>query len=149
MKVEGYQEKKESDHHEYLAPIYTHFGGYKFCLEVVANGDGHGKGTHVSVHIHLMQGDNDDNLRWPFKGTIKLSLLNQLEDGQQHTGQAFSPQPEISKSACARVIKGQRASNRWGQSQFISHQDLGYNVPKNSQFLKDDTLFLRVDGCIV
>ncbi len=51
-------------------------------LRVDANGDGNGKGTHVSVYICLMRGDNDDNLKWPFKGTIEVSLLNQLEDGQ-------------------------------------------------------------------
>ena len=41
----------------------------------------------MSVYVYLMQGDNDNNLKWPFEGTIKVSLLNQLEDGQHHTKQ--------------------------------------------------------------
>ena len=150
IKMEGYQEKKDSDYCFYFAPIYSHFGGYKFCLKVVANGDGHGKGTHVSVYIHLMRGDSDDTLKWPFTGTIEVSLLNQLENGQHYTrGQAFSPELEISESACGRVVRGQRAGIGWGECQFISHQDLGYDGVKNTQFLKNDTLFLRVDCCIV
>ena len=68
-------------------PVYSHFGRYKMRLSVFANGNGSGEGTHMSVYVHLMQGDNDDILKWPFKGTIKVSLLNQLEDGQHHTKQ--------------------------------------------------------------
>ena len=49
--------------------------------QVDANGCLGAEDTHVSIFIYLMQGDNDDNLKWPFKGTIKVSLLNQLEDG--------------------------------------------------------------------
>ena len=43
--------------------VYSHFGGYKMCLIVHANGEGHAKGTHVSVSICLMRGHNDDNLK--------------------------------------------------------------------------------------
>ena len=45
-----------------------------------------------------MKGDNDNNLKWPFKGTIKVSLLNQLEDGQHCTDEIQSFDGDISES---------------------------------------------------
>ena len=45
-----------------------------------------------------MKGDNDNNLKWPLKGTIRVSLLNQLEDGQDHTDEIRSFDEDISES---------------------------------------------------
>ena len=136
IKMEGFLEKKKYNMQWYSDPVYSHFGGYKMCLRVDANGNriGGGKDTHVSVFAYLMQGDNDDNLKWPFKGTIKVSLLNQLEDGQHHTKSPWT-------SFNDRITEQERASGGQGLDQFVSHQDLDYNC----QYLKDDTLFFRVD----
>ena len=145
VKMEGFQEKKESDEKWFSHPVYSHFRGYKMCLKVYANGDIDGKGTHVSVFVSLMRGDNDDNLKWPFKGTIKVSLLNQLEDGQHVTRELWSPDDDVPEDTSGRVTKRDRADSGWGRSLFIHYKGLGYNGSKNCQYLKDDTLFLRVD----
>ena len=34
----------------------------------------------VSISVHLMEGDYDDHLAWPVKGTLTVQLLNQLSD---------------------------------------------------------------------
>ena len=142
IKMEGFQEKKEESEEWYSDPVYSHFGGYKMCLNVVANGE---FGPHVSVFVYLMRGDNDDNLKWPFKGTIKVSLLNQLEDGQHHTRELWSLSDNVWERTSGRVTEGERARRGWGQRQFISHQYLIYKVGKNYQYLKNDSLFFRVD----
>ena len=36
----------------------------------------------VSVFVVFMRGENDDNLVWPFTGTVCIELLNQLQDDQ-------------------------------------------------------------------
>ena len=144
IKMMGFQEKKDEDEEWYSDPVYSHFGGYKICLKVYANGQD-GQGTHVSVYIFLMRGNNDGNLKWPFKGTIKVSLLNQLEDGQHHTEEPWSPDEDVPEDTSGRVTEGERASFGWGQPQFIPQQDLAYNGDKNCQYLKDNTLFFRVD----
>ena len=64
MKMTGFQGKKKKDIEWISDPVYSHFGGYKMCLKVYANGNGDGEGTHVSVYVYLMRGDIDDNLRW-------------------------------------------------------------------------------------
>ena len=139
IKMEGFQEKKEKNEVWFSDPVYSHFGGYKMCLRVKANGSNNGKDTHVSVFISLMAGDNDDNLKWPFRGTITVSLLNQLEDRQHLTKVPWSPTKK-----CER-IRGE-SKDTWGLPQFTSHENISYHGEKNQQFLKDNTLFFRVDG---
>ena len=142
IKMEGFQEKKERNEVWFSDPLHSHFGGYKCSLRVDANGVLDGKDTHVSAFISLMPGDNDDNLKWPFKGTIKVSLLNQLEDGQHLTKEPWSPDKK-----CERV-RGERAENEdsFGFWKFASNEDLSYHGEKNRQFLKDNTLFFRFES---
>ena len=144
IKMEGFQKKKEENEEWFSDPVHSHVGGYKMCLWVHANGRHEAKDTHLSVFITLMRGDNDDNLKWPFKGTIKVSLLNQLENGQHLTREPWSHSPNPPKTCSGRVTEGERTKAAWGYRHFISHQDL-YKVGKNCQYLKDDTLFFRVD----
>ena len=145
IKMKGFHEKKEKNEVWFSDPVYSHFGGYKMCLKVYANGVGEGKGTHVSVYIYLMLGGNDDNLKWPFKGTMKVSLLNQLEVGQHHTVKVWSPGHDVAEGTCGRVTEGELAVSGWGFGSFIPQEDLGYSDKKICQYLKDDTLFFRVD----
>ena len=146
LKMEGFQEKKKNNKVWRSDPVYSHIGGYKMCLKVHANGSSDAKGTYLSLFISLMRGDNDDNLKWPFKGTIKVSLLNQLEDGQHNARQPWSSGSDVSEDASSRVTGGERAGTSWGRRRFISHQDLCCNGNNKLQYLKDNTLFFRVDS---
>ena len=65
----------------YSNGFYTHHHGYKMCLNVDASGSAEGEGTHVSVYLYLMKGENDDNLIWPLRYKCTITLLNQLVDG--------------------------------------------------------------------
>ena len=74
----------------YSAPFFTSRHGYKLCLRVYLNGDGSGRGTHVSFFITLMKGEFDPLLTWPFRQTVSLSLLAQ--DGMSRDiTQSFDP----------------------------------------------------------
>ena len=46
------------------------------CISVFANGDDTGEDNHVSVSLHMMAGEYDDNLKWPFHGEVTVQLLN-------------------------------------------------------------------------
>ena len=63
----------------YSAPFYTSRHGYKMCLRLYLNGDGSGKGTHLSFFLALMKGEYDALLPWPFKQAVTLILLDQAE----------------------------------------------------------------------
>ena len=51
-------------------------------LRVKAKGQGRGEGTHVSLFVHLMRGEYDNRLKWPFRGHITVKLLNQRSEKQ-------------------------------------------------------------------
>ena len=140
FRLTNYQRHKSDGDNFYSPPFYTSPTGYKMCICVYANGaGGDGKGTHVSVYAFLMKGDNDDSLTWPFTGTVKIELLNQLEDTNHHT---YTIGP-FSADFGGRVVKGERGKGG-GMPQFIRHAKLDYNSDKNCQYLKDDTLIFRV-----
>jgi len=126
----------------YSPPFYTYPGSYKMCLRVDANGNGSGKGTHVSVFAYLMRGKNDDNLSWPFMGTVTITLLNQLEDKNHHTMAVKFP--ENVAQGNQRVVNSDRGHTGYGWPKFISHNQLGYDAEQNCQYLKDDCLYFRV-----
>ena len=145
VKLEGFKEKKKNEEAWHSDPVYSHFGGYKMCLCVRPNGNSSCKGTHISVYVCLMKGDNDDNLKFPFKGHIVVSLLNQLEDKNHHIKKLWSPDSNVPEVVSGRVKTGERISKGWGHPDFLPRNSLDYNSDKNCQYLMKDCLFLRVD----
>ena len=59
----------------YSYPFYSSRHGYKMCARLYFNGDGMGRGTHLSLYFVIMQGEFDDLLRWPFKQKVQLELV--------------------------------------------------------------------------
>ena len=58
------------------APCFTKRFGYKFCTYLYLNGDGIGKGTHISLFIVIMKSEYDALLEWPFRQKVTFNLLN-------------------------------------------------------------------------
>lgn len=59
----------------YSQPFYTGYFGYKMCARVYLNGDGMGKGTHLSLFFVVMRGEYDALLPWPFKQKVLTGYL--------------------------------------------------------------------------
>ena len=138
-----FKSKKKNDVVWYSPPFYTHTHGYRMFITVDANGNGDGKGTHLSVFACLMQGPCDDDLLWPFQGTITIQLLNQLEDGNHHTRTinfTGTADPTVINSATS----GERAGTGFGIDTFLPHTQLNLDSKGNCQYLKDDQLKFRV-----
>ena len=74
--MDDFEKHEKSTDFWYSPPFYTHLGGYRICLSVsvCANGQGDGKDTHVTVAVHLMRGEFDDLLKWPFRGEVTIQL---------------------------------------------------------------------------
>ncbi|KAJ7339336.1 TNF receptor-associated factor 2 [Desmophyllum pertusum] len=64
------------------------------CARVYLNGDGIGKGTHISVFFVVMRGQYDALLRWPFRQKITVMLMDQ--DNVEHVIDSFRPDPTSS-----------------------------------------------------
>ena len=82
----------------YSPPFFTSFHGYRMCIRCYLNGDGSGKGTHISVFFVVMKSEHDDLLPWPFKQKVTISLLNQEtpSDTTSHITQSFMPDAKSS-----------------------------------------------------
>ena len=140
FQLASFQKHKTNNDTIYSPPFYTGPGGYKMCVRVDANGNGIGKGTHVSLFIYLMRGEYDDHLSWPFPGIVTIELLNQVQNRNHHsTTTLFS----VEFAESQRVVNAERASSGHGQQKCIPHTSLEYNVTKNYQYLKDDSLYFR------
>ena len=74
----------------YSPPFYTSPHGYRMCVRTYLNGDGIGKGTHLSVFFVLMRSEHDNLLPWPFKQTVRFTLINQKNPSASIT-EAFVP----------------------------------------------------------
>jgi len=74
----------------YSPPFYTSPHGYRMCIRTYLNGDGIGKGTHVSLFFVLMRSEHDNLLNWPFKQLVRFTLINQKNPAASIT-EAFVP----------------------------------------------------------
>ena len=138
-----FQWHKENDNYWYSPPFYTHPKGYKMGLRVDANGSGNGTGTHVSVYAHLMQGEFDGDLKWPFRSHVVIQLCNQLQD-KYHHGITIDFSETTDARVVSRVTTGDIAESGWGLQTLILHNDLDFNPTTNCQYLKNDCLHFRI-----
>ena len=74
----------------YSPPFYTSPHGYRMCIRAYLNGDGIGKGSHVSVFLVLMRSEHDSLLSWPFKQSVRFTLINQVNSSAS-ISEAFIP----------------------------------------------------------
>jgi hypothetical protein len=120
----------------YSAPFYTSRHGYKICLRVYLNGDGGGRGTHLSFFMTMMKGDFDSLLPWPFKQTTTLTLLAQ-DRAARDISQSFKPD-EVSGSFIRPTSEMNVAS---GCPQFCS-----LSVLDSPAYVQNDNLYLK---CVI
>jgi TNF receptor-associated factor 4 len=118
FKLSGYHQKKmANERFVWSPPVHGHFKE----VWVDVNGNGDITGTHVSVFART---DGQ------FVGGVTVTLLNQLKDNNHHT----------------RTIDftATNPSDNFGYRKFIAHSKLAHNSFKNTQYLKDDTVYFRV-----
>uniref|UniRef100_A0A4W5L7B9 TNF receptor-associated factor n=1 Tax=Hucho hucho TaxID=62062 RepID=A0A4W5L7B9_9TELE len=82
--------------------FYTSKYGYKMCLRIYLNGDGTGRGSHLSLFFVVMRGLSDALLKWPFNQKVTLMLLDQ--SNREHIIDAF--RPDITSSSFQRPNMG-------------------------------------------
>nr|XP_033808841.1 TNF receptor-associated factor 3 isoform X2 [Geotrypetes seraphini]XP_033808842.1 TNF receptor-associated factor 3 isoform X2 [Geotrypetes seraphini]XP_033808843.1 TNF receptor-associated factor 3 isoform X2 [Geotrypetes seraphini] len=118
----------------YSQPFYTGYFGYKMCARVYLNGDGMGKGTHLSLFFVIMRGEYDALLPWPFKQKVSLMLMDQ-GPSRRHLGDAFKPDPN---SSSFKKPTGEM-NIASGCPVFVAQ-----TVLENGTYIKDDTIFIKV-----
>ncbi|KAF6718911.1 TNF receptor-associated factor 5 [Oryzias melastigma] len=143
-KIKDFQKQREAEASGQTpclssVPFHTGRCGYKMAMKAYLNGDGEGRGTHLSLYVVLMPGDFDALLPWPFKQTVSLSVLDQ-SGARNHQSLNFRPDPT---NKCFHQPAAESVSNvAVGFPCFISLDAL--EAPGNAVYVKDDTLFVKV-----
>ena len=137
FKVPKFTEKKASELKYFSPSFFTHPQGYKLTIHINI-------GTYtISVFAFLMKGEYDDDIEFPFKGTITFELLNQLKD-ENHYKKSYTFKGTENASKRVTGQERPRAGSGCGVSGFIPHSKLGFNAANNCQYLKDDCLVFRI-----
>ena len=88
----------------------------------------------MSVYVHLMQGEFDDKLEWPFQGEVHLQLQS-WEEGGANSKEPHSRVIPFDESAqectAGRVVGGERAEFGRGLCKFASHRDIQARYSRN------------------
>jgi hypothetical protein len=117
--------------------MYTHPGGYKFCIGIDANGFIYSRGKSVNVDLWAMRGEYDGQLKWPVTAIFILELINYFENGANKMctlTQTWSEPPQVYVHVRSfNTVPGKRYH-------FISHSELPHNTTTGTHFLKADTL---------
>ncbi|XP_053329248.1 TNF receptor-associated factor 1 [Spea bombifrons] len=121
----------------YSPAFYSSRYGYKVCLRIYLNGDGAGKGTHVSLFFTIMRGEYDNLLPWPFKNKVTFMLLDQ--SNREPIIDAF--RPDITSASFQRPVTDMNIAS--GCPLFCQLPKL--QSPRN-HYVKDDAMFIR---CII
>lgn len=140
-KIRDYQKKKKETAAEgralFSAAFYTSRSGYKLSARAYLNGDGSGRGTHLSLYVVLMRGDFDALLPWPFRQSVALTVMDQ-SGSRKDANMVFKPDP--TSSSFHRPTSDTNLAT--GFPSFVSHAEL--EATKDAVFVKDDTLFIKV-----
>ncbi|XP_029775832.1 TNF receptor-associated factor 2 isoform X4 [Suricata suricatta] len=113
--------------------FYTSRYGYKMCLRIYLNGDGTGRGTHLSLFFVVMRGPNDALLRWPFNQKVTLMLLDQ--NNREHVIDAF--RPDVTSSSFQRPVSDMNIASGCPLFCPVSKMEA-----KNS-YVRDDAIFIK------
>lgn len=106
---------------EWSSPPF-YLDGYKLCLSAFVNGDA--VDGYLSLYVHLMMGENDSNLSWPFQHTVTLELLHP-DPSQRNQNKKESLRFDSSVDAkYTRRVVTQKQAKGWGYAKFIQHSEL-------------------------
>ena len=116
--------------------FFSQPGGYKMILTIHCGGHKDVK-DHLSLFVSQCPGPKDDEMVWPFNGSVTIQILNQLLNDSHHSKTiAFS-------FVRSRLATDDERSVGRGRTKFVSHVSLE-KVSDTCRYVKDDCIFFRV-----
>ena len=120
----------------YSPPFY--YFGYKFRLWLFPNGKNRGKDTHLSLYFHLLKGEYDAKLSWPFQRIMIFTLIDQQEDAEDRKNIVMSLTGIPSdKEVVERPLTYENRG--WGFTEFVSLTKL-----TERRYIVDDSIVIQV-----
>ena len=109
--------------------FYSSHDGYKMCVRIYLNGDGTGRGTHISLFLVVLPGNFDAILSWPFRPRVTFTLVDQ-DHAEDVIGYFQSPFEDPRRATNIANI---------GCPTFFSIEELN-----NHAYVRDDTMFIKI-----
>ena len=129
-------EKAKDKASDWKSPaMYTHLGGYKFCIGVDANGYGGGRGNSINMDMWTIPGEYNDQLTWPASASFTIELITQKGGANASCTTARKTWSKPSK--CCILVNFCHIASSHGWVAFIEHSKL-------EDFLDNDTLHFVV-----
>ena len=119
--MEQFSEFKKNNSAWHSPPFYSHsvFGYKMVFVSRVHFIEKVGTQLYVSVFVDLMQGEFDDQLKWPFQGSITIQLLNQ-RGGEEEEGKEGHLVTTLRLVDCGRVKENSQRHCGYGQLECTS-----------------------------
>ena len=107
-------------------------------MRINLNGVDSGVGKHVALFVHMMQGDYDNILEWPFTGRIALSILDQSDTAEfrHHISETLVAKPNLlafQRPTAPCNYKG------YGYVEFAPIEQI-----REPQYVKNNTMLVRI-----
>ena len=117
----------------YSPVFYTGRHGYKLRVRIYLNGDGLGKGTHISLFFVVCKGRCDALLSWPFRQKVTMMILD--HDNIEHVVDSFRPDPQ--SSSFQKPKNEMNVASGCPLFMPLAHLD-------TRSYVRDDTMFVKV-----
>ena len=111
------------------------------CIRVKAN-DILWQG-YMTVYVHLMRGEYDNMLKWPFRGDITIQLVNHNNGRDHHEKTVNFSFSSVLFDAGERVTSREIAGAGRGIDQFITHTKVESST-ETRRYIDNDCLTFRV-----
>lgn len=122
---------KKFERYRWKSPhFYTDNGGFDMYMKV------NFASSYLKIYMSLGLND-DDQLRWPLRGTFEIKLLNQISDAEHYSRRI------VYDDRCPDNVAGRDAVHSWGISRFISYWNL-CSSSSTCQYVKSDSVYLKV-----
>lgn len=122
---------------EHSPGFYTGRPGYKLCLRLhIQTASVPRCASYISLFVHIMQGNFDGQLSWPFQATIRLAILDQGPDGMHHE-EVMETKPDLQAFQKPTI---QRNPKGFGYVTFLHLTQL-----QQRAYVKDDTMLVRCE----
>ncbi len=141
--MENLQEHLQKNIDFFSPSFYSYIGGYRLRIKVTPNGIFFGEGSHLSLTVYIMKGVFDDYLRWPFRGSVTVALLDQLND-TDHKVETITFDKGTSIKASGRVIGRDINEKGLVMYEFFDHSWLKPNSKNRKLYVKEDKILFKV-----
>ena len=139
MEITGIRQHFQSSTPIFSPAVYTDSYEWKLGIRIYLNGVEDGRGRDVAVFVHMMKGEYDDLLDWPFPEQITISFLDQSgETCRNHISQIIQAKPTLQA-----FQKPNETICRIGCG-FVKFAPIA-TLLSGTQYVKNDKMFLKIE----